>query len=155
LEHMSIADVSLPESADQAAQLQQLLLTVGVNDVEGGEAAGFGGAAKAEGEYVRFVYQEHPLSDQGLLAVLLRSRAADGPGDRHAAREGGRASGAAFGAEARAEAAGPETLPVEKADGAAIARSLAAAFREEGSEEDAGEQLAGTAAPALLVSYDE
>jgi hypothetical protein len=155
LERMSIADVSLPEAADQAAQLQQLLLTVGVNDVEGRGAANLGGAAKAEEEYARYVFQEHPLSDQGLLAFLLRSRAEDEPGDRHAAGEGGRAFGAAFGAEGRADAAGPETVPAEKADGAAIARSLAAAFREEGPGENAGEEMTGVVAPALLVSCDE
>lgn len=155
-ERTSIAgEYSLPEAADQAAELQQLLLTRGVTGGEGVEGAILSAVAKTEEEYARYASQEHPLSDQGLLAFLLRSRAEDDPGERHAAGEGARTFGAAFGAEGRADAAGPETLPVEKADGAAIARSLAAAFREEGPGTGGGEETVGASAPALLVSCDE
>jgi hypothetical protein len=135
-----------------AAQIQQVLVSRPApapapdHPAEGGTGA--------PGEYEReYALPPHPLSDPGVLAILLRTRATDHDERRDASDRGGETEAKAP-ADARPEAAGLETLPLERNDGTAVSRSLAAAFREESAVTLATIESPAGKGPDLLASYD-
>jgi hypothetical protein len=127
-----------------ADELQQVLVSRSASPNLGGMEE-FGKAILA---------QERTLSDRTVLAYLLRPYITD-HGDRHSATgDGGSPFGTLGDDSARPDAPGGEFILWDRTDGPAIARSLAAVFREELPGDEAfGENPVGKT-PDVLVSYE-
>ncbi len=106
------------------------------------------------GDYREYDMLDRDLGDRTVLAFLLRPYVTDRDDRRDAAGDGTNPTGGADDDPGRPDGAGLDFTLVDRADGPAIARSLAAVFREELPGNEAfGENPAGKM-PDVLVSYE-
>jgi hypothetical protein len=126
---------------DSSAMLQELYVT----RAESGDD---------RGDYREYDMLDRAMSDRTVLGFLLRPYVTDRDDRRDSAGEGTNATGGAADDLGRPDGAGLDFTLADRADGPAIARSLAAVFREELPGDEAfGENPAGKM-PDVLVSYE-